>query len=669
MAWITILFASLGWATVPPPPANQQLGIYDGIFNNLVAADCRACHDNPDFVCSTSNVDRHHLLYGLPLPQGECSINRNVCLSDEYCDEDICSSTVNECDVSPWTDCTDDGECPQGVECLTEGKSCGADSDCPHDANGETCGEVCIGATVVPILDADGDTVDDTNYGCLNCHGVIGTDPIEFGVERNCLQCHIQIAGEGSVHHLTAMAQGRLPETEDIGTKGVGDCTPCHGTLVDDIGDGHMIPSYAPSLVTPFPSDGHGAPLNSRNNGAGACDYCHDQDTSPPADPISIYRNSDTHHNTGVYLSETGVTDFDVCKWCHYTPVPGIIGEEYAIRTCEGCHGYESLHNIQTDSDKTCSVSEDPCDDDSDCPTGETCVEDIIVGGELAGYGHVGADNPGAGSDCWGCHGFGMSSAAPYAGPITPSISSSDLWVVTAGTNTEVTLTGVAFTNLAGTYQWVSDVSLTDADGSLTTLTPDSITQGSLAVTIPGTTPTGNYSLQAVKGSYAASNPVVISIKPEVVITDVERNGDILFITGSGFGDDPPEGAEEYLNVEVDGVAADITSWEDTEIVASTSSGPPEMRVFASSSGGTVTVNSLFCSASYEGSSSCQQCNSDCNGDDTVNLDDLIILIGEFPRIDCDINPCQCDFNADDRVDLFDLLLLIVEYPVENCCP
>jgi len=153
------------------------------------------------------------------------------------------------------------------------------------------------------------------------------------------------------------------------------------------------------------------------------------------------------------------------------------------------------------------------------------------------------------------------------------------------------------------------------------------------------------------------------------VITDVERNGDILFITGSGFGDDPPEGAEEYLNVEVDGVAADISSWTDTEIVASTSSGSGEMMVFASSSGGTVTVNSLFCSASFEGSSACQECNSNCNGDDVVDLDDLIIMIGEFPRIDCDINSCQADFNADGRVDLFDLLILIVEYPVGNCCP
>jgi hypothetical protein len=26
-------------------------------------------------------------------------------------------------------------------------------------------------------------------------------------VERNCLACHIQVSGEGSVHHLTDMAR------------------------------------------------------------------------------------------------------------------------------------------------------------------------------------------------------------------------------------------------------------------------------------------------------------------------------------------------------------------------------------------------------------------------------------------------------------------------------
>ena len=50
-------------------------------------------------------------------------------------------------------------------------------------------------------------------------------------------------------------------------------------------------------------------------------------------------------------------------------------------------------------------------------------------------------------------------------------------------------------------------------------LTPDVILdEGMLAVTIPGTTPAGNYDLQAVKNEFR-SNPAVITIAPVVRIT------------------------------------------------------------------------------------------------------------------------------------------------------
>jgi hypothetical protein len=644
----TLLFASAGWADIPAPPANQLLGIVDGIFNNLTEAECRACHDDPNNSCTTSNVDRHHLQYGLPLSQGECSVNSNACLSDTDCDPDICENQGNTC--------SDDTDCQQGL--------------------GETCGEVCRGETAVPnpyenpVCSDSGTACDIENdntdcpagetcgvYGCLSCHDQANVGGvITFLVERDCLQCHIQIPGEASVHHLTAVAQGF---DSPLGVDTIGDCTPCHGTLVDDIGDGHMIPPYAPSLVTPSPSGGYGEPDNSYGNGAGACDYCHDQDTDPnpqpPIPPIEIYANKDTHHNTGLMYDEYGNIrlDQDVCLWCHNVSLPGA----YAIRVCEGCHGYESLHNIQVDSDGTCSTAGTLCNVDSDCPTGETCEGTIVVGGELAGYGHVGANNPGAGDDCWGCHGFSFASASALgSGPVVPAISSSDAIVMTAGTDTSFILTGSAFTNLVGTYEWVSDVLLTAADGSSVTLTPDSITQRSLTVTIPGTTATGNYMLQAVKGVYAASNPVAISIKPEVVIDDVVTVGSDLTITGSGFGDSPPEGSGDYLNVEVNGVPADISSWTDTEITASVSG------YGASSAGGTVTVNALYCNATFAGST-CEGCAADCNNDGTVNVVDLLIMKGEFLQ-----TPVLADCNGDGNVDLFDLIILISEYQRDNCC-
>ena len=167
-------------ANVPPPPANQQLGVDDTIFNNLTEDDCRACHDSTTHPCSTSNVDRHHLHYGQPLEQGKCSVNLNDCLSDAQCNAAICE--IN-------------------------GDSCSVDADCPDAGLGETCGEVCRGETAAPELDANNDGANDTLYSCLSCHRqeLVGT-VIRFIVERDCLECHIQVPGEGSVHHLTDTA-------------------------------------------------------------------------------------------------------------------------------------------------------------------------------------------------------------------------------------------------------------------------------------------------------------------------------------------------------------------------------------------------------------------------------------------------------------------------------
>jgi len=517
-AGIALLFAGTGFADVPPPPVNQTLGFYDTVFGNLQEADCRVCHGVV--------ADRHHVLYGQPIPPG----------------------------------------------------------------------------SIVPNPDADGDGVPDTHYGCLNCHDqAVINGVITFLVERDCLVCHTS-----TPHHDTADAVA-------------GDCVSCHGDLVDNMGDGHVIPTYAPSLVTPEPSDGNGLPLNSEGNGAGACNYCHDADSL--ATPV-IEDNHTNHHSTGPVGS---------CNWCHKNGNPGSPDAD-RIRTCEGCHGFESLHNIQADSNGG----------------------GIVVGGELAGYGHVGRDAGPGDSDCWGCHGFSTASA-PGSGPIIPSLSSADVVSITAGTNTAVTLIGAAFTNIAGVIQYTSDVAVTAADGSSVTLTPESITQDSLTVVIPGSLGTGSYDLRVVKAD-VESNPVAIDIVPAVEITAIDCSDGTLTVTGSGFGDAPPEGTEDYLNVEVGGVPVVIVSWTDTEIVAD---------VFSCS--GTVTVNALFGSASAEGSG-CEVCAADTNNDGTVDLFDLIILINEFLRTDCNTNPCQADCDGNGQVDIFDVVIMKLQFLKGNCC-
>jgi hypothetical protein len=535
IASITLLFTFTVRADIPAPPANQQLGINDGVFNSFLEADCRVCHEDPDIVSGGSNLpNRHHLLVNSSIQTGECSVNSNTCSSNNDCDSGICSLNNVPCSL---------------------------DSECPDFDLGETCGEICIGETVAPNIDSNNDGANDTYYECLNCHTLIW-DPVtmtsQFAPFRDCNLCHIQIPGEGSVHHLLPVAQGTA---SPLGDPNVGDCTPCHGTLVDDIGDGHLIPTYNPSLVTPTPSGGDGQPVNSRGNGAGACNYCHDSGTDT-ATGLQVFTNAETHHNTGVFQSETGVVDYAVCQWCHNMSLP----DENVIRPCEGCHGFESLHNIQVDSE----------------PDGQ-----IDVGNELPGYGHIGNDI----DDCWGCHGF-LQANATGTGPVTPFIGSSDVMSMTTGTDTIVTLTGAAFTNLIYGFELTSNVVLTAADSSLVTLTPDSITSNQLVVTIPGITAPGNYSMRAVKGP-AESNPVVISVKPAVTITDVQcrKQRGRLVIRGTGFGQ-KIEGTEDYINVEVNGATVDIISWTDTRIKASVSS---------CSSVENVEVNAIYGTASTGG--------------------------------------------------------------------
>jgi hypothetical protein len=445
IAGVALFFAGVAMADVPAPPVNQTLGFEDIAFNALSEADCRICHDS-------GVPDRHHLLYGQPIPPG----------------------------------------------------------------------------SLVPYPDSDGDGIDDTNYGCLNCHDD------EFTVVRDCTVCHTG----GSPHHTTPEAQS-------------GNCVACHGDIVDNMTDGHYIPTYAASLVTPTRSQGDGLPLNSRGNGAGACNYCHDNDGLPT--PV-ILTNFELHHGTGFGSDPTK------CGWCHDFALP--FNEQ--IRVCEGCHGPDSLHNIQADS------------------TNPTNIGTIVVGGEDAGYGHVGRDAGPNDSDCWGCHGFAMASAS-VAGPGVPSISTSDTAVLVAGTDAQVTLTGAAFASILGTTLYISDVLLTAADGSGIYLVPDSVTEGSLTVTIPGTTESGNYTLQAVKDG-EASNVIGITVVPDVAIADVMCSKCLgtMTITGAGFAEKPAN-TDEDISVTEAGRLLNVISWSDTEITVS-----------GARCRGDVTVNSVY---------------------------------------------------------------------------
>ncbi len=181
---------------------------------------------------------------------------------------------------------------------------------------------------------------------------------------------------------------------------------------------------------------------------------------------------------------------------------------------------------------------------------------------------------------------------------------------ITAGEETILTLGGAAFTNVTGDTTWLSEVKIA---GQL--ITPTILDQGEMSVTIPALDP-GIYDLRVVKGD-VESNPIVINCVPGVAIDNVECAEGVLTVTGSGFGDAPPAGAEELLNVKMGDVALDITSWSDTQIVANTSI-----------CGGEVTVNALFGSASV--GEDC--CEGDLDADGDVDGSDASGFKSDFGR-------------------------------------
>jgi hypothetical protein len=467
-------------------------------------------------------------------------------------------------------------------------------------------GQDILPDSLVPNPDADGDGVDDVTYDCLNCHDMEFNDVTgTWGLVQNfrdCTECH----NTGTPHHTTADALAR-------------NCVACHGDLIDNFDDGHYIPTYAPSPATPARSFGYGEPLNSRNNGAGACDYCHDDDGLSTR---VILTNYELHHGTGLY----DVTP-EICFWCHDFGLPF----DEQIRICEECHGPDTLHSIQADSPNPANLGT------------------IVVGGEDAGYGHVGRDQGPGDSDCWGCHGFAVSGAsAPGSGPVIPSVVGIDVSVMNAGANRVVFVAGSAFTNTAGATQFVSDVALTGADGSSVILAPYIIDQAALTVTIPGSTAPGNYNLQVVKAEFA-SNPAVISIIPAPVVTDLTCADGTATITGSGFAG-YAEGSgtsvtrtvtttttelvyageqcnkkgrcnpvyEEVTTTTTETEVAAIFSWNDTRIVATFSACPDDVTVnsiygstISGDGGGTTTTTTLPPTGSCSDYGNEDSCNAD----------------------------------------------------------
>ncbi len=208
---------------------------------------------------------------------------------------------------------------------------------------------------IIPDPTAAPNGIPGETYECLACHEQqwdSGTSSYVFVNFRDCLLCHQQFAGQASVHHITASAEAQ-------------DCKACH-VPIDNPLDGHFIPGYEPSMVTPFPGLGTGT------NGQGGCKFCHDAGIDFETG-ILVWQNYDTHHSTGIGQGTIPGSALE-CSLCHDFQAD----ENLKIRACEQCHGVSSLHNIQIDSDGDGRL--DP-------------------GAEMPYFGHIGNNE-----DCLGCH-------------------------------------------------------------------------------------------------------------------------------------------------------------------------------------------------------------------------------------------------------------------------
>jgi hypothetical protein len=499
-----VILAIVAIADIPPPPVNQNFGIYDTtimnpadptgqtpIYNETM---CRGCHNSTSSPLVTGGVPtRHHTL--------------------------VATSAINP-------------------------------------------------STNLPFV-------------CTNCHPSTPGTGNGILIDRNCLNCHNASAFWGDSlgarvsnftrpHHNTTHAQQR-------------NCKFCHGASVDDYNDGHYVPPYPPSEVTPSALYGGGLgpgpqAFNSTSGRIwGGCLACHAEDktktpqiffthTNPSqiggkfsAAPIADGTNN-VHHNE--ILGITQLPGFSIndskglqCTWCH-VDVVNVLN----IRGCETCHSVRSIHNIQFDFTNTST---------------------------LRGFGHIGSNNPSDpannSKDCLGCHAwYNAGDVNPFAGSIIPDVQKATPSVFNANTPTVVTLTGTNFVQANST----TVVNIDDT----TNLTPTTLTNGQITVTV--NLAAGARYIKVVKTDSVENVPKSSDIKPLTVVSKVTissarlRYG-VITISGSGFGTMPKTNAQQYVTIKHAGnvyYSDSINSWKGSQITAKKTSTP------AAAKGDIVTV-------------------------------------------------------------------------------
>jgi hypothetical protein len=261
--------------------ANQIVGIPDTSFNNLVEADCRFCHEDPNIVDDENIPNRHHLKVGTPVPSGTCAITADTCERNSDC---------------PGFD----PGVPGGAE-----NACSVHTDRPYPS-GDTSG----------------------NYDCFSCHQLVW-DPVSssFVMEtfRDCTFCHLQDPLAPTTHHATTKAKNN-------------ECVACHGPINDprtdpvtgEFLDGHIVPTYQPSTGG-FCNFCHDQDL------AGVTDPAFTGVFGPV---VPVLSNAATHHSTGLVSAPFANKGEAECSLCHDVLAPAEIRR---CESCHGFQSLHNI--------------------------------------------------------------------------------------------------------------------------------------------------------------------------------------------------------------------------------------------------------------------------------------------------------------------------------------
>ncbi len=493
------------WASVPPPPVNQNLGIPDGVLNDMTFQTCLGCHGDPVSAPAPVNIgylpDRHHLRVDTPI--------------EEYT-------------ASPFA-----GDSPDGThKCIT-------------------CHKV--------------DWVDDSSRP-LGGYFEFALDPTEPAF-RDCLNCHEQKDGIASVHHLTLKAQeaqcplchGSLinfpygdhyipdydisfitpwpgdnydtsspsnqfdPPIADYNGRRKGNCEHCHFSGTDQV-TGRVIPTNEATH--------HGTGVGQPNSGSvHGCDLCHDTTT-----PNHTIRGCEKCHGVSSLHNIEFDRNGDGITPGGEEPFWGHIGSP---ANCRGCHG-----NFKGASTEAILQS------DSGPIAGSNVVPTFSHMGMGRGMGHRSRSSRSP-----------STAALRTTRQLPQSVDSRTLSFTGSGFISQVA-------SPDGPVKIIAKLVLTNKNGETFEYEPTLSTPTVLEYVLPENLESGSYDVHLAKKSVVSPIANLV-IRPQISVDDISCDNGEVVINGSGFIShlDAENSGTNITNSKTLEKCS-VDSWEDHKIIA-----------------------------------------------------------------------------------------------------